>query len=134
MGPAVRRRRRLWQLRRSERTGSLFDELAMSDLDLLLQRTIAAISQSDPLIKLLEQVRLGRMQAGDPGLRAITESWLAEYRKAIDLPGLTRQSLLRIDPAPRLTVLMEQGMLSPDHEGVRRLLADFTQALSRASS
>jgi hypothetical protein len=106
----------------------------MSDLDLLLQRTIAAISQSDPLIKLLEQVRLGRMQAGDPGLRAVTESWLAEYRKAIDSPGLTRQSLLRIDPAPRLTVLMEQGILSPDHEGVRRLLADFTQALSRAST
>jgi len=106
----------------------------MSDLDLLLQRTIAAISQSDPLIKLLDQVRLGRMHAGDPGLRAITESWLAAYRKAIEAPELTRQALLRIDPAPRLTVLVEQGILPPDHEGARRLLADFTQALSRASS
>lgn len=106
----------------------------MSDVDLLLQRSIAAISQSDPLIKLLEQVRIGRMQANDPGLRAITESWLSAYRKAIDSPGLTRQSLLRIDPAPRLTVLMEQGMLPSNHEGATKLLADFTQALSRASS
>jgi hypothetical protein len=103
----------------------------MSDID-LLQRAIATISQSDPLIKLLEQVRLGRMQAGDPGLRAITESWLAAYRKAIESPELTRQSLLRIDPAPRLTVLMEQGILPTDHEGARKLLADFTHALSRA--
>ena len=105
----------------------------MSDLHLALQRIIADISQSDPLIKLLEQVRLGRMQAGDPGLRAITESWIVAYRKAIESPGLTRQSLLRIDPAPRLTVLMEQGILPAHHEGARRLLADFTQALSRAS-
>ena len=105
----------------------------MSDVDLLLQLSIAAISQSDPLIKLVEQVRLGRMQASDPGLRAITESWLAAYRKAIDSPGLTRQSLLRLDPAPRLTVLMEEGILSPNHEGARKLLADFTRALSRAS-
>jgi len=105
----------------------------MSDVDLLLQRSIAAISQSDPLIKLVEQVRLGRMQASDPGLRAITESWLTAYRKAIDSPGLTRQSLLRLDPAPRLTVLMEEGILSPNHEGARKLLADFTRALSRAS-
>ena len=74
------------------------------------------------------------MQANDPGLRAITESWLSAYRKAIDSPGLTRQSLLRIDPAPRLTVLIEQGMLPSNHEGATKLLADFTQALSRASS
>jgi hypothetical protein len=106
----------------------------MSDLDPVLQRTIAAISQSDPLIKLLEQVRLGRMQAGDPGLRAITESWLATYRKAIESPEFTRQALLRIDPTPRLAVLMEQGILPSNHDGARRLLTDFAQALSRASS
>ncbi len=106
----------------------------MSDLDLVLQRTIATISQSDPLIKLLEQVRLGRMKAGDPGLRAITEAWLVTYRKAIESPALTRQALLRIDPTPRLAVLLEQGILPSDHEGASRLLTDFTHALSRASS
>ena len=31
----------------------------MSDAELMLQRAIATISQCDPLIKLLEQVRLG---------------------------------------------------------------------------
>ncbi|MBH0193859.1 MAG: hypothetical protein HP492_19210, partial [Nitrospira sp.] len=42
-----------------------------------MARAIAAISHSDPLIKLLHQVRLGRMKPADAGLRAITESWLS---------------------------------------------------------
>ncbi len=37
-----------------------------------LQRAIATISQSDPLTKLLEQVKLGRMKPTDAGLRAVT--------------------------------------------------------------
>jgi len=41
-----------------------------------LQRAISAILQSDPLIKLLQQVRLGRMKPTDAGLRAVTESWM----------------------------------------------------------
>jgi hypothetical protein len=106
----------------------------MSDADQVLQHAIAVISQSDPLIKLLDQVRLGRMQASDPGLRAITESWLATYRKAIDSPELTRQALLRIDPAPRLAVLMEHGILDSEHHGARALLADFSRAMAREPS
>lgn|SRR5687767_545309 len=105
----------------------------MSDEELLLQRTLATISQSDPLIKLLDQVRLGRMQPADPGLRAITESWLTAYRKAIESAGLTKQSLLRLDPTPRLAVLVEQKILPSDHVQANRLVDAFQKAIARAS-
>lgn len=104
----------------------------MSDAEVLLHRTIATISQSDPLIKLLEQVRLGRMQRSDPGLRAITDSWIAAYRKAVASQGLTRQALFRIDPSPRLDLLTQEGILPSDHAGARELLAEFQQAIVRA--
>src|SRR5215813_4686673 len=71
----------LRQLRRSSWTWVLLDELArmgMSD-EQAMARAIASISHSDPLIKLLQQVRLGRMKPTDAGLRAITESWLGSY-------------------------------------------------------
>ncbi len=43
----------------------------MESGDQILQRAIATISQSDPLTKLLEQVKLGRMKPTDAGLRAV---------------------------------------------------------------
>jgi hypothetical protein len=66
-------------------------------------------------------------------LRVITESWLMTYRKALESAGFTQQTLLRINPTPRLAVLVDQGMLPPDHEEARRLLAAFQQAMARAS-
>ena len=104
----------------------------MSDADHLLQRTIATISQSDPLIKLLEQVRLGRMNRSDPGLRVITDTWVATYRKALGTPGLSKQALRRLDPSPRLDLLTQEGMLPVDHAPARELLADYQQAMARA--
>lgn len=104
----------------------------MNDVEHLLQRTIAVISQSDPLIKLLEQVRLGRMTRSDPGLRVITDTWVATYRKAVATPGLTKQALRRIDPSPRLDLLAQEGLLPVDHAAARELLADFQQAIARA--
>jgi len=106
----------------------------MSDAELVLHLAIATISQSDPLIKLLEQVRLGRMKPTDAGLKAITESWLATYQKACDSPGLTKQALLRIDPTPRVAVLMQHGVLPHDHAGVKALVASFEQAMDRATA
>ena len=105
----------------------------MDGVELALQRAIAAISQSDPLTKLLEQVRLGRMKPTDAGLRAITESWLATYRKALGTAGLNKPALRRIDPAPRVALLLQHGVLAQNHEGVQALLADFEQAMSRAT-
>jgi hypothetical protein len=104
----------------------------MDDTDLALQRAIVTISQSDPLIKLLDQVRLGRMKPTDAGLRAITESWLATYCKVIETAGLTRQALRRIDPTPRVAVLIQSGVLPADHAAVKALHASFEQAITGA--
>lgn len=120
------------KLRRSTRTRRLFDEVAMDAPDIALQRAIATISQSDPLIKLLAQVKLGRMRPTDSGLRAITESWLETYRKAVETPGLPKQALRRIDPDPRVAVLTHAGILPPDHSAVKALQASFEKALAQA--
>lgn len=97
-----------------------------------VQRAISAISQSDPLIKLLQQVRLGRMKSTDTGLRAVTESWLNTYEKALAMDGLTQSGLRRLNPAPRLTVLIEAGVLTDDHAGVTALRAAYDELLARA--
>ena len=99
-----------------------------------VHQAITTISQSDPLIKLLQQVKLGQMRASDPGLRAITEAWLGTYQKVLDTTALTRQALVRLDPSPRLDVLIEAGVLNPDHQGVSSLRAGFEKALTQAAS
>ncbi|MBH0178390.1 MAG: hypothetical protein HP491_11130 [Nitrospira sp.] len=99
-----------------------------------LQRAISAILQSDPLIKLLQQVRLGRMQPTDAGLRAVTESWLGIYEKTLDTADLTRFGLRRVDPTPRLAVLIDSGVLAVDHPGVASLKASYDRAMARAST
>jgi hypothetical protein len=105
----------------------------MESGDQSLQRAIATISQSDPLIKLLEQVKLGRMKPSDAGLRAVTDSWLGTYRKLIESGGLSRQALRRIDPHPRLAVLVECGVLTSEQRAVADLRASFEQAVSAAT-
>jgi hypothetical protein len=97
-------------------------------------RAIAAISHSDPLIKLLQQVRIGRMKPADPGLRAITESWLGAYEKALATDGLTRFCLRRLDPTPRLTVLVNTGVLTNEHPGVTSLKAAYDRAVTLTTS
>jgi len=74
------------------------------------------------------------MRASDPGLRAITEAWLGTYQKVLDTTALTRQALVRLDPSPRLDVLIEAGVLNPDHQGVSSLRAGFEKALAQAAS
>ena len=105
----------------------------MDDVEPALKRAIATISQSDPLIKLLAQVKLGRMSQTDPGLRVITESWLATYRNVIETAVLTKQLLRRIDPAPRVAVLTGLGVVPPDHHAVKALEACFEQAMASAA-
>ena len=105
----------------------------MESGDQTLQRAIATISQSDPLIKLLEQIRLGRMKPADAGLRAVTDSWLGTYKKVIEAGGLTRQALGRIDPHPRLAVLIECGVLTSEQQSVADLRESFNRALARAT-
>lgn len=97
-----------------------------------LQRAIATIGQSDPIIKLLQQVKLGRMKPTDPGLRAITDSWLGAYQKVLETIEVDRPSLMRLNPEPRIAVLVEAGVLPPDYHGTSDLLAAYHAAIQRA--
>jgi hypothetical protein len=101
--------------------------------DQRLQTAIDRLSQSDPLIKLLNEVRLGRMKPADPGLRAITESWLSTYRQVLEsISGLDRSSLIRLDPSPRLDMLIAADMIPADHGAVVTLRKVFDQALAKS--
>jgi len=96
--------------------------------DQALRHAIATISQSDPLTKLLEQVKLGRMKPTDAGLRAVTDSWIGTYQKIIESGGLTRQALRRIDPNPRVAMLIEYGVLTDEQQAVTALRTSFERA------
>jgi len=98
-----------------------------------LQRAIATISQSDPLTKLLEQVKLGRMKPTDAGLRAVTDSWIGTYQTVIESGGLTRQALRRIDPNPRVAMLINCGVLAGEQPAVIALRTSFERAVAAAT-
>ena len=99
----------------------------------ILQRAITTVSQSDPITKLLEQVKLGRMKPTDAGLKAVTGSWLGTYRKIIESAGLTKQALRRLDPNPRLALLVDCGVLTDEQQDVAALRASFDRALATAT-
>jgi hypothetical protein len=105
----------------------------MESVDQALQRAIATISQSDPLTKLLEQVKLGRMKPTDAGLRAVTDSWMGTYQKIIESGGFTRQALRRIDPHPRVAILIECGVLTGEQQAVTTLRTSFERAVAAAT-
>ena len=97
-----------------------------------LQCAIATISQSDPLIKLLEQVKLGRMKPTDAGLRTLTNLWIGTYQKIIESGGFARQALRRIDPHPRLAILIECGVLTGEQQAVTTLRMSFERSVAAA--
>lgn len=99
-----------------------------------LQQAIATLSQTDPLIKLLQQVQLGRMKPTDAGLWAVTESWLTTYRGILASGKLTKQALKRLDPMPRVAVLIDTGVVSDEHPAVAALRTTFDQAFEYATS
>ena len=99
-----------------------------------VRRAIGTLSQSDPLLKLLEQVKLRRMKPTDAGLRAITESWLATYQQALGSEAFTVAALARLDPSPRLAVLVESGMLEPDNAALLSLKNRYEALRSAARS
>jgi len=98
-----------------------------------VRRAIATISQSDPLIKLLQQVRLGRIAPIDAGLRAVTESWLETYRKVLETGGFVTQTLRRLDPMPRVDLLISAGIVAADHPAVTALAAAFRRVFTASS-
>lgn len=98
-----------------------------------MRRAIGTVLQSDPLIKLLQEVRLGRMKATDPGLRAVTESWMAVYSQVLQAQPVQAELLPRLDPTPRLQVLVDAGVLSWDDPGTASL-RDVFQRLSASAT
>jgi hypothetical protein len=100
-----------------------------------IQQAIHTLSQSDPIIKLLQEVKLGRMKPTDAGLRAITEAWLGTYQQVLQSAnGLDRVALRRLDPSPRLDILIAAGVLPADHAIVRSIRAVFEKAMSVAQA
>ncbi|MEX5215058.1 MAG: hypothetical protein NW703_12930 [Nitrospiraceae bacterium] len=100
--------------------------------DTLLQRAITTIGQSDPLIKLMQQIQLGRMKPTDPGLRVVTESWLSTYQKVLETSRLPQAAVRRLDPRPRLAVLIGAGVLTADHQAVTALTTTFDRVLAES--
>lgn len=98
------------------------------------RRAIGTLAQSDPLIKLLQEVRLGRMKPTDVGLRAVTESWLGIYIQVLKSQSFDPPILVRLDPVPRLEVLIEAGVLSWDHPETRDLRELFQRLSVPAAS
>ena len=105
----------------------------MDELEEQARRAIGTLMQSDPLIKLLQEVRIGRMKASDPGLRAVTESWVGVYAQVLKSQPFHPSVLARLNPVPRLEVLVEAGVLSWDHPGTRDLCELFQQLLIPAA-
>ena len=111
----------------------LVPQIDMESGEQALQRAIVTISQSDPLIKLLEQVKLGRMRPTDAGLCAVTASWMSIYQKVIESGGLTRQDLRCIDPHPRVAILIECGVVTSEQQAVIALRTSFERAVAAAT-
>ncbi|MEP7150738.1 MAG: hypothetical protein ABI856_03430 [Nitrospira sp.] len=105
----------------------------MDELEEQARRAIGTLMQSDPLIKLLQEVRIGRMKATDPGLRAVTESWVGVYAQVLKSQPFHPSVLARLNPVPRLEVLVEAGVLSWDHPGTRGLRELFQQLVIPAA-
>ncbi len=99
-----------------------------------VEQAISILSQADPIVKLLQHVKLGRMSPTDAGLRLITEAWLETYRKVLEAAEPDRGLLARIDPSPRLAVLVEAGVLPSDHPAERDLRDLFNKRLAEANS
>ena len=108
-------------------------QIDMESGEKILQNAIATIAQSDPLTKLLEQVKLGRMKPTDAGLRAVTDSWIGTYQKVIESGGFTRLALRRIDPHPRVAILIECGVLTGEQQSVTTLRTSFERAVAAAT-
>jgi len=99
-----------------------------------LDRAMKLLQRSDPIPKLLPQVRLGRMPKDSPALTAILDSWLEAFvqvlkdaQAVLDVGGVKR-----LDPNPRLAVLVEAGVLAEDHPQVKTLRDAWSEALRAA--
>jgi len=106
----------------------------MESPEQFLARAMKLLQRSDPIPKLLPQIRLGRMPADSPALTAILDSWLEAFvqvlkdgQAVLDVAGV-----LRLDPNPRIDVLVEAGVLAKDHPQIKTLREAWSEALRAA--
>jgi hypothetical protein len=99
-----------------------------------LNRALPLLQRSDPIPKLLPQVRFGRMPRDSPALQAIISSWLEAFvtvlkdgESVLDVNGV-----LRLDPNPRLVVLREAGLLADDDPHMQAARSAYAAALQAA--
>ena len=99
-----------------------------------VDEAIAMLSQADPLPKLLQEIKLGRVRSTDAGLQAIVDSWLETYVSVLKNAGpwrLDRTSLRRLDPLPRVELLRGAGVMPDDHPSVVQLRQVYQGLLSQ---
>ena len=108
----------------------------MDSSQAFLDRAFQTLQRSDPIPKLLPQVRLGRMPKDSPALAAITSSWLDAFAQVLTESRhvLDRQGLARLDPNPRIAVLVEAGILADDHPPLRAVRQAWASALDAAET
>jgi hypothetical protein len=111
------------------RQGSFFAQPVESPQD-FLDRALVLLQRSDPIPKLLPQVRFGRMAKDAPGLQAIISSWLETFCGVLKEAGsiLDVTSLLRLDPNPRIAVWLEAGVLTDNDSHVLAVRAAYAAA------
>jgi hypothetical protein len=99
-----------------------------------LERAIPTLQRSDPIPKLLPQVRLGRMPKDSPALQAITFSWLDTFLSLLNEGAgvLDVNGVVRLDPNPRMAVLIEAGVLRDDEPIAKAIRDAYTSALDAA--
>ena len=111
-----------------------FNDRIVETSEQFLGRAMAMLQRSDPIPKLLPQVRLGRMPKDSPALIAILESWLEAFVQVLKdgRPVLNVEGALRLDPNPRIAVLIEAGVLAEDQPYVQAARDAWAAAMQAA--
>ena len=106
----------------------------METSEQFLDRAMTLLQRSDPIPKLLPQVRLGRMAPDSPALIAILESWLEAFVQVLKdgQAVLNVEGVKRLDPNPRLAVLLEAGVLAENQPHVQTIRDAWSAALQAA--
>ena len=106
----------------------------METSEQFLDRAMKLLQRSDPIPKLLPQVRIGRMDRDSPALAAILESWLEAFVQVLKdgQAVLNVEGALRMDPNPRLAVLIEAGVLAENQPHVQAVRDAWSDAMRAA--
>ena len=106
----------------------------METSEQFLGRAMPMLQRSDPIPKLLPQVRIGRMPKDSPALIAILESWLEAFVQVLKdgQAVLNVEGVLRLDPNPRIAVLVEAGVVTENQPDVQAVRDAWTAAMQAA--